>query len=431
MEPKHPFGGNESFSTPPRRPATTDHVQGLASSPPSPSANDSVHLPSRPKNGAASAEATASDDKNIVDLDQQWKDIISGVSNSKPSFGIGYKVSFEPGREMYMYAKSMQLIKDIQSRGYTTVRMACSTLENIFSNIGELQKQNHFLKAKPNNSLRNRQSIVALRPTPPTVPAKTFTKFLKLPLEVRLMIWRFALHIPRTISTNIIIPRPILKPMYTQPLSNIRTVCRESRAQSLRIQVTLNRVSIGDKTIFINPSVDILWLSAWGISDDEWILVFKVLPTTLAHTRFLKIAVNHELWDRLMSGDKRSRFLDAFAAYGTEEIVIVMGNTAPFGSPDLVLREPRGNPREVLHTNFISRFRQLPPNVTWDNLNQTLLMEITKNKLLRLEARQRIRDAGGNPDHAFFGGRFKDIAHWNFKRVHFMEATTYAVMKRE
>jgi len=39
--------------------------------------------------------------------------------------------------------------------------------------------------------------------------------------------------------------------------------------------------------------------------------------------------------------------------------------------------------------------------------------------------------AGLNPDHAHYRGKFVDISHWGFKKVHFMEAATYTSMKRE
>lgn len=150
-----------------------------------------------------------------------------------------------------------------------------------------------------------------------------------------------------------------------------------------------------------------------------------------------------------MSGnDTRSRFLNAVSAYKTEDVVIVMGNTAVFGSPSLVLREPCGKPRAVLHTNFISRFRELPDEVTWEELDRTLLSEIERSKSARHEVRQRMRDgefysdvwpqmhianvsllAGLNPDHAHYRGRFVDVSHWDYKKVHFMEAATYTSMK--
>ncbi|PVH75398.1 hypothetical protein DL98DRAFT_536557 [Cadophora sp. DSE1049] len=431
MDSKPQQKSNQRFSTP-RLSTSNDEFQGPHSYLPSLSVNGTVDLPLRPNNGAASAEAATRKDKIVAEVDQQLNDTMAVVSSPIRSFGIGCKSTIAPGREMFMYAKSTQLIKDIQDRGYTTVRMTCGTLEKVFGYIGHLQKQNDFLKAKLTNGLSNRQSIVTLRPPPLGLPAKTFTLFPKLPLEVRLIIWKLALYNPRTISVDTIIPRPLLSPIYTQPLTNLRFVCHESRAEALKVQIALNKVSVGDKTIFISPSVDVLWLSAWGISDDEWILVFKILHKTLAHNRLPKIAVNLELWDRLMSGNNtRSRFLDAVAAFRTEEIVIVMGGLSAFGSPDLILRDPRGKPRAVLHTNFISRFRQLPANVTWDELNQTLLMEITNNKLLRFEVRQRMREAGLNPDHANYRGRFNEVSHWGFRSVHFMEATTYATMKRQ
>tara|TARA_R110002060_G_scaffold38977_2_gene50201 strand:+ start:1210 stop:2262 length:1053 start_codon:yes stop_codon:yes gene_type:complete len=330
---------------------------------------------------------------NTAEVEQQQQH--ARILHPRPQrpYNIGCQTVVVPGREMFMYAQSMQLIRNIQARGYSTVTMTCHTLERVFGYIGNLQRQNDQFIARSTKTPSNRQSNLVPRPTPPTVPAKTFTLFPKLPLEVRRIIWNLVLYTPTTISADIMIPRPFLNPIYNQPINNLRTICRESRTEAIKAQVTLNKATVGQKTFFINPTVDILWLSAWGISDDEWILVFTILHGLLAHNHLPKIAVSLELWDRLMSGnDTRSRFLNAVSAYKTEEVIILVGNTAVFRSPSLVLREPRGKPRVVLHTNFISRFRELPANVTWEELDRTLLSEIERTKSARNEVRQRMRD---------------------------------------
>ncbi|KAK0101887.1 hypothetical protein ONS95_001301 [Cadophora gregata] len=398
----------------------------------SPSVDTSIDLSLRPNSKAACTVAVTGEEDDEADIDQQLRDTMEAVLSPTRAFSGGSKTTVAPTREMCMHAKSMQLLERIRDSGFTTVRMSCGALERVFNCIGALKKQNILLNAKMTAVINNRQATPPRHPPPPSVPAHSFHLFSKLPVEIRCMIWNLALYTPRTISADVIIPRPLLSPRYTQHRTNLRLVCQEARDEAKKAQVALNKVCVGGKTIFINPAVDILWLSAWGISDDEWILVFKILHKILACNRLPRIAVSLELWDRLMSAENtRSRFLDSVAAFETKEIIIVMGSISDFGSPNLLLREPRGKPRTVLHTNFISRFRQLPAHVTWEELNDTLLFEVTNTKLLRAELRQTMISAGVNPDNLTFGGRFKDTSYWDFRKVHFMEATTYTAMKRE
>ncbi|KAH7312828.1 hypothetical protein BKA65DRAFT_558043 [Rhexocercosporidium sp. MPI-PUGE-AT-0058] len=320
------------------------------------------------------------------------------------------------------YNRLLQLVKTAQDHGLSTVAVSCDMMALMTRALEALEKKVDFLANSNFNGLVKSLRIDYRSPSVSGALLESFTLFPKLPLEIRRMIWQKILFKARTITADILIPPAGLKGNFSRPRAILTAVYQESRAEALRVQQQLNKGQIGSELVFMNAKVDIVWISSLAISDCEWVAVFDGFSRILLPKCIPKFALTLDVWTRLMCGGAlRPRFLDAVAKFNTEEIVVVVGSCAAFGSPDLELIKPRQTAPRLLHTNFISRFG-LPPVPDWVRIEKCMMFQIRQCQTINTHARKQLIQAGGNPDHPVHRGAYKDLSQWKFKKVRFMEA---------
>ncbi|KAK0101888.1 hypothetical protein ONS95_001300 [Cadophora gregata] len=175
-----------------------------------------------------------------------------------------------------------------------------------------------------------------------------FNLFPKLPLELRRMIWNTALShpqilgIPSATSANFV---PAKK------YNSIRNVCKEARAEALKVQTLscFNDIKCGVSGIYSNNSVDILWILSG--SDDE--------PGCLeglwdSGPKLGRIALPASEWYRhLMYKDIYKSLFSFLAQKGVEEIFVIVGPEDGRLCADKVFTEPCGSPHTGLPQHII------------------------------------------------------------------------------
>ncbi|KAH6717383.1 hypothetical protein BKA61DRAFT_573421 [Leptodontidium sp. MPI-SDFR-AT-0119] len=319
----------------------------------------------------------------------------------------------------------LQLVKEVRELGVTTLPISCHIIEKLILTIKTLERENYSLAASNIKGLIKSLAIENPPLATPGAPLESFASFPKLPLEIRRMVWKKALYRPQTIAAGIVIPTAGLRGNFCRPRTNLSAVCHESRVEALTVQQQLNKGWVGTELVYMNPEVDIVWVSAIAISDCEWVTVFNRLSRALLPKCIPKFALALDVWTRLMCGGRiRPRFLDIVAKFDTEEMVVVVGSCAAFGSPDLELIEPRQSPINLLHTNFIARFG-IPARPTWEEIEKAMMWEIRNCQNINRAARMRMIETGQDPDDAMHRGTYKDLSHWKFNNVRFMEAIVF------
>ncbi|KAG4435633.1 hypothetical protein IFR05_008880 [Cadophora sp. M221] len=339
------------------------------------------------------------------------------IPPSPPRISRPGNTTGSPGDE-----ETLKQVKELRELGVTTLPITCKIIEQLLIRIQALERENGSLAASNYNGLVKSRAIENSPPATLGELLESFTFFPKLPLEIRRMVWKEALYRPQTIAVDIVIPTSGLRGNFCRPRTNLSAVCHESRVEALKIQQQLNKGWIGTELVYMNPAVDMVWISAIAISDSEWGAVFDRLSRALLPKCIPKFALTLDVWTRLMCGGMiRPRFLDIVAKFNTEEMVVVVGSCAAFGSPDLELIEPRQSPIDLLHTNFICRFG-IPQNPSWEKIENTMMWEIKNCQNVNRAARKHMIKIGLDPDDAMHNGSYKDLSHWKFKNVRFMEA---------
>ncbi|KAH6717386.1 hypothetical protein BKA61DRAFT_671833 [Leptodontidium sp. MPI-SDFR-AT-0119] len=197
---------------------------------------------------------------------------------------------------------------------------------------------------------------------------RRFTLFPKLPVELRTMVWNFAIFAPRVLGVKRndydVDGNTEFEPS-TGP-NVLRYVNAESRKAAMEVQkVIIDQNLVGEVGLFFNPLVDIVWfhhptefdindptgwgldsiyrISDWGKDDDNEGYDGPEIPS-----RFF-------LCDRLGQW-----------GFSVKEAFVIVGKvSAPFNSPDLVLIEPRQSVKDLLSAYLVRYMLR-----TWDTITR-------------------------------------------------------------
>lgn len=217
-----------------------------------------------------------------------------------------------------------------------------------------------------------------------SIPARVFTLFPKLPLELCLMIWRTALSYQRAITANCNGPTYLhngkLLPETVRPVSAstvLSAVSQEAR-EALHVQQQLHWTRHRKATIYCSGECDILWLSASGHRSDvssEIVFSLEDIRSSGTLVRLPKLAFNLDLWNFLMHVP--ARLFDTIAKYGVEELLIVVGICGAFRSGSVLFNEPHATPPAILPPAMLSDLSAaLKSPYTWEMLNQGFMARI-------------------------------------------------------
>jgi hypothetical protein len=99
-----------------------------------------------------------------------------------------------------------------------------------------------------------------------------FVLFPKLPIELRLQIWKFALPGPRIIDVFYLHPKGART---TTPIPSLLHVCQESRREVQRVLLVLNNYD-GDGYFYVNSETDTIWLRGKKKLKEDKIDVFNL-----------------------------------------------------------------------------------------------------------------------------------------------------------
>jgi hypothetical protein len=177
-----------------------------------------------------------------------------------------------------------------------------------------------------------------------------FTLFPKLPTEIKSMIWKLAVYVPRivTIKTNRNYHSSNNAFFTTSPPSPLLLATRESRAEVLKVLRPLTKFPLHPKQpIVTNPLVDTLWILSGNVRDSEsYDHINEALqrlgrPGTAPIPR---LALPYRFWKEVEDMLKTLDFLDTFKTLGTRELILVVGDETLSRRQDVIFQEPEEEP---------------------------------------------------------------------------------------
>ncbi|PVH79608.1 hypothetical protein DL98DRAFT_532858 [Cadophora sp. DSE1049] len=230
-------------------------------------------------------------------------------------------------------------------------------------------------------------------------PLDKFTLFPKLPLELRFMVWRFALYQPQVVGVicSLEEDRPDMTGWeYYQSIKRtpvIRFVCKEAREEALKLEIPLITYMdwIARPTILTIPAVDTVLLlekdfecefGLWQMLAD---LVDECYPTPIMPA----IAV-HLKWRSYFNGlglEDLQESLDALKCLGTKEVIFVVGDEAGCRAKDVDLGHtlPVIDPEILLEADLVGKIKdelkmKAEEKVTWEDLEKYDLLRVAYAK---------------------------------------------------
>ncbi|PVH75399.1 hypothetical protein DL98DRAFT_593152 [Cadophora sp. DSE1049] len=191
------------------------------------------------------------------------------------------------------------------------------------------------------------------------VPITQFSLFPKLPLELRLMIWVFALSTSQIVAIGYEESGRPYEFTASEKQSSIRQVNKEARAEALKIQTLAcdKDIRLGVSGIYVNPNVDIFWvLSGGGFRESYSFGELYGVKQSLS-----RIALPaYEWFFYMMYDDMYEAIFSFLTARGVEEVFIIVGSEAAWSCTDKVFTEPRGSPHRVLDQDFVRVLAENP-----------------------------------------------------------------------
>jgi hypothetical protein len=125
----------------------------------------------------------------------------------------------------------------------------------------------------PRSELNRRRALLAsmlantLQPIVPNVQGRTFTSFMRLPVELRDIVWELQLPGPRTITiTEDVVHKSLDDPdlriakAAKTPVPTLLHICKESRDFALRFYRLSFEIELADRPIYFDFERDLLFI---------------------------------------------------------------------------------------------------------------------------------------------------------------------------
>lgn len=162
-----------------------------------------------------------------------------------------------------------------------------------------------------------------------------FSKFPKLPPELRLKIWRYAAWVPQIIGIRT--QRPSGTVEGTAARCQLLSTCKEARSESLRSRQDLHESrSRSHAKIFFNPEIDTLWLTDPATTPQQ----LKTFRSKIKH-----LAIDYRLWygnpDTMTNRSFLPRHL---LMLDLEEVIVVVKSEVIDEGENPVFIDPREGP---------------------------------------------------------------------------------------
>lgn len=225
-----------------------------------------------------------------------------------------------------------------------------------------------------------------------------FFFFFKLPPELQLIVWKWALLVPRVVGLGWEevdedgwppgLENQFLRPTaLTQPLNTIAGVCKLARTAAMECQtvrlkydqafVSRDWDSEKVRVLACHTAADIFWYEG-GIDFDpafgKHALLHFLATLRNMGARSKTFALPLEEWED-MCRSQLIEFLNELVPMGVEEIIVVVGGDRCIKSNDIVFVEPGSDrqPYRVLSSNFLSLRRTDGVFFDWPTLDDPAL----------------------------------------------------------
>jgi hypothetical protein len=260
--------------------------------------------------------------------------------------------------ESEIISPNAKLLKFAQAASSSVVQIPADLLASLFTSIDDLKNDCQHLRNQVHNltaDVSNLQACAGMQ----------FSLFPKLPLELRRMIWHAAAAAPRVISIKWVgdYNDPDNEPgeiVPAGPLNPLLLVSKEARTEVLKVQRPLPQLRLSKEQltpqVITNSGVDTVWIS--GLEDTYAILygwsMFAAEVPDIA-----KVALNHQFWQARENSLARNDFyymMSDLEDYGTTELILVVGDSEPHSSPNIVFVEPQRRPSELLSEQWWAQF---------------------------------------------------------------------------
>ena len=326
-------------------------------------------------------------------------------------------------------------MKIAKSAGDDVVSIPADLLVSLLSNMQTMQLQLGGLRAELSTVKGDLRTLEA-------ASGMTFPRFEKLPLEIRRMIWRMALSMPRVIGLEhvhrVVKRRGKNRDAWTylqaKGINPLRYTCPESRAEAITMQTRI----LPDRHyeaphVYINPDVDVVWYRLEDEGDDMWIALENLgyndtypgtwdLAPGRTQSKTPQVAVSLKFWDSWARGQVYL-VLNRFYELGVKKIYIVVGEHDEYYGPtpaetDLVLIEPLEKPHITLSDevkqNMERDFEKKIHGMSWEELGKAEMEEVRKFQKERADVRAEMAASKSLPIFSTIYGSVK-LIH-NIKR---------------
>ncbi|KAL5321380.1 hypothetical protein ACEPPN_009337 [Leptodophora sp. 'Broadleaf-Isolate-01'] len=285
------------------------------------------------------------------------------------------------------------LLQLAQSSGVAPVQIPGNLLASLLVSMNNLQTQVSSLQGdvvRLNNE--NQISRTRLAHTKLELEATqelwgvtdilTFPLFPKLPIELRRMVWQFALYIPRVLGA---MPAVKLKRgrKSTHKHYGIRDVCMEARVEANKIQTSAKKFMewayFEEGCRFMNLEVDTVWLHGKsGYSPQQFLFDLSEGDEDPVPwgPKFPSIVLTFEDWEKLTciiedNINMENYYLGSgLSGIGVKHISVVVGDTRPLSAPDVQFVAPQRGPSRTLPSKY---FHRVEPEVLLNRPNCSIL----------------------------------------------------------
>ncbi|KAH7385095.1 hypothetical protein BKA64DRAFT_748557 [Cadophora sp. MPI-SDFR-AT-0126] len=340
---------------------------------------------------------------------------------------------------------SKELIQLAKSAGDGTVSIPGNMLASLLSNVQTLQLQVGRLHAELSGVKGDLRALEV-------AAGRVFPRFKKLPAEIRRMIWRLTLSMPRIVGIEedyrTIRRKGKEKEVYGctpfKGYNPIRYTCRESRAEAIAMQTQIF-IQDGAPQIFINTEVDSVWLR---IEDEEPEWVFRSLDD-LAFWDYVpgrkqsdtpRVTISLKVWNA-NAKDQMYWLFNRLYLLGVTKIYVVVGenatyNKATYVGSDLVLIEPQKSPCQTLPEDakeYMEKyFGRTIHRMSWPDMAKAELQLLREFQAQRARWLEDMRTQGIEvPEHWAEDEEDGPVDHWEVEEIEFVDICTLSEVQKD
>ncbi|KAL2060840.1 hypothetical protein VTL71DRAFT_8892 [Oculimacula yallundae] len=245
---------------------------------------------------------------------------------------------------------TLQLLLRLANKaGTAPVTISGSMLTNLLGKINTAKSQLQALQAEAALAVREMEKVQV-------ASGMIFPRFKKLPMELRVMIWRIALSFPRIIGVETVERWEDYDEAFV-PVANhspLRSACQESRlVASVYQRTTLfedQNQPQSPPPIFYNALIDtvLLHLPDNPKLDQTLEALALWLDRIEGNINIPRVAISAQRWADL-SGDTCPIHMYAlFGIMRVKKVYLVLGDFSVCTGTDMIFIEPRGQPKKML-----------------------------------------------------------------------------------